>query len=100
MADSISGVNGINNVTQIDNTSKPIKEAVQDFYDNMVYLMTAMAKGTGTVTIKGATYNVDEAGTQVLANFVISEDSQGIQFTLKNIQYINDLFNQAGKMLG
>ncbi|MEK7377219.1 MAG: hypothetical protein AABZ57_08700 [Candidatus Margulisiibacteriota bacterium] len=87
----------------------PIKEGLKSFYDAMFSLAVAAADagaGKGTeVQIGGTNYDfsntLELAGTIAKADFNVQAYSQAIQFILKvDVTYINDLFKEAGRMVG
>lgn len=107
--------NNVNNMSFATSTSgtpamkTPIKEGLKSFYDAMFSLAVgAAAAGAGNgenLQVGGETYDftntVDMAGTIARADFNVQAYSQAIQFILKvDVTYINDLFKQAGQMVG
>ena len=107
--------NNINNMsfaataTGTPQMKTPIKDGLKNFYDAMFSLAVAAADaGAGRgeeIQIGGETYDftnsVDLAGTIAKADFNVQAYSQAIQFILKvDVTYINDLFKEAGRMVG
>ena len=107
--------NNVNNTSFATSTSgtpqmkTPIKEGLKSFYDAMFALAVGAADagaGKGTdIQVGGTNYDfsnaVDLAGTIAKADFNVQAYSQAIQFILKvDVTYINDLFKQAGQMIG